>query len=143
MSSVATYLNFQGNTEEAFNFYKSAFGTELNGPILRFGDMPSPPGAPVLTDEQKNMILHIELPIVNGHMLMATDMIESFGHVLRIGNNTTINLMLDTKEEADRLYALMSQDSTEFAPMADMPFGSYWGTALDRFGVRWMFNAPL
>jgi PhnB protein len=143
MSSVATYLNFQGKTEEAFNFYKSAFGTEFNGPILRFGDMPSPPGAPVLTDEQKNMILHIELPIVNGHMLMATDMIESLGHVLRVGNNTTINLLLDTKEEADRLYALLSQDSTEFAPMANMPFGQYWGTALDRFGVRWMFSVPL
>lgn len=140
MSAVATYLNFQGTTEEAFNFYASVFGTTVQGPVLRFGDME---GMPPLSDDDKNKIMHIELPIVAGHMLMATDMLESMGHQLRVGNNTTINLMLDTKDEADRLHGLLGKDSTESAPMMEMPWGQYWGTALDRFGIRWMFTVAL
>lgn len=145
MASVSTYLNFQGNTEEAFAFYASVFGTEFSGPIVRFKDagFGTAPGMPELTDDELNKIMHIELPIVAGHVLMATDMLESLGHQLRIGNNTTINLTVDTREEADRLFSLLGKDSTEFAPMAAMPWGQYWGSALDRFGVRWMFSAPL
>lgn len=145
MASVSTYLNFQGNTEEAFNFYASVFGTDFLGPIVRFKDVGfgTTPGMPALTDDELNKIMHIELPIVAGHVLMATDMLESLGHNLRIGNNTTINLTVDTREEADRLFSLLGKDSTEFAPMAAMPWGQYWGSALDRFGIRWMFSAPL
>jgi PhnB protein len=145
VASVSTYLNFQGNTEEAFTFYASVFGTEFSGPIVRFKDVGfgTAPGMPELTDDELNKIMHIELPIVAGHVLMATDMLESLGHNLRIGNNTTINLTVDTREEADRLFGLLGKDSAEFAPMATMPWGQYWGSALDRFGVRWMFSAPL
>ena len=145
MASVSTYLNFQGNTEEAFVFYASVFGTEFLGPIVRFKDVGfgSAPGMPELSDDELNKVMHIELPIVAGHVLMATDMLESLGHHLRIGNNTTINLTVDTRAEADRLFSLLGKDSTEFAPMAAMPWGQYWGSALDRFGVRWMFSAPL
>ena len=86
--------------------------------------------------------MHVELPILAGHVLMATDMVESMGHALRIGNNTTINLEPDTRDEADRLYAALSEggDETECSPLADMFWGAYWGTCLDRFGIRWMFN---
>ena len=93
-----------------------------------------------LSEADRNAIMHIELPILAGHVLMGTDMLESMGHQLRIGNNTTINLEPDTRAETERLYALLSQDSEEFAPLADMPWGAYWGTCLDRFGIRWMFN---
>ena len=140
MARVSTYVNFLGKTEEAFNFYKEAFGTEIHGPVMRFGDMPPEAQAPNLTDAEKNMIMHIELPILGGHMLMATDMVESMGHELKVGNNTTINLEPDTKEDADRLYAHLSQGSVECVAPMQMPWGAYWGVCLDRYGIRWMFN---
>jgi PhnB protein len=140
MSRVSTYLNFMGNTDEAFNFYKSVFGTEFVFPINRMGDAPPDPSAPALSEAEKNMIMHIELPILGGHVLMATDMLESMGHELRIGNNVTINLEPDTRAETDRLYEALSAGSSDGTGMQDMFWGSYWGTCLDRFGVRWMFN---
>ena len=138
MERVSTYLNFMGNTEEAFNFYRSVFGTEFLGPILRMGD--SNPDAESLSSAERQMVMHMELPILSGHILMATDMLESMGHNLQVGNNTTIVLEPDSREETQRLYDALSEGSTEFAPLADMFWGATWGTCLDRFGVRWMFN---
>ncbi|MBU6329015.1 MAG: VOC family protein [Acidobacteria bacterium] len=140
MSRVSTYLNFLGTTEEAFTFYREVFGTEFIEPITRIGDMPMPEGAPELSEADRNAIMNIQLPILAGHVLMGTDMLESMGHELHIGNNTTINLEPDTRAETERLYALLSRDSEQFAPLTDMPWGAYWGTCLDRFGIRWMFN---
>jgi PhnB protein len=140
MSRVSTYLNFMGNTEAAFNFYKSVFGTEFIHPINRMGDVPPDASMPAMSEAEKNMIMHIELPILAGHVLMATDMLESMGHELRIGNNVTINLEPDTRAETDRLYAALSAASSDGTGMHEMFWGSYWGTCLDRFGVRWMFN---
>ncbi|MFZ0664146.1 MAG: VOC family protein [Acidimicrobiales bacterium] len=144
MSRVSTYLNFMGDTEEAFTFYKSVFGTDFDGPITRMGDIPSgdipsDPEAPGIPESERNRIAHIELPILGGHMLMGTDMLESMGHQLRIGNNVTINLEPDTKEETDRLYDALSERGSESTGMQQMPW-AYWGCTLDRFGIRWMFN---
>lgn len=139
MSQVSIYLNFQGNAEEAFNFYKKAFNSEFDAPIIRMGDMPAPEGAPQISDEEKSKVMHVSMPIIGGTRIMATDMLESMGHKLVIGNNTTINLDLDTTEEADKYYALLSEGSTECMPMNQMPWG-YWGVCLDKFGIRWMFN---
>ncbi|MGO9656908.1 MAG: hypothetical protein ACLP7F_00870 [Acidimicrobiales bacterium] len=80
MSRVCTYLNFMGETEEAFNFYSSIFGTEITGEIARMGDMPSGPGAPELPHAEKKLVAHVELPILAGHVLMGTDMLGSMGH---------------------------------------------------------------
>ena len=142
MSRVSTYLNFQGNTEEAFTFYSKVFDTEFLSPIQRFGDMGSAPGQPELPEHEKAMVLHVELPILAGHVIMATDMLESMGHELRIGNNTTINLEFDTPAEATRLFELLSVGATDATGLTEMFWGAHWGTCLDRFGVRWMFNAP-
>jgi PhnB protein len=139
MSRVSTYLNFMGSTEEAFSYYASVFGTETNGQIARMGDMPAAPGAPGLPEAEKKLVAHVELPILAGHVLMGTDMLESMGHELKVGNNVTINLEPDTKAEADRLYTALSEGGGESTGMQDMPWG-YWGCTLDRFGVRWMFN---
>ena len=109
MSRVSTYLNFQGDTEEAFTFYASVFGTEFSVPFQRFGEMPSGPGAPEIPEEERSKVLHVELPILAGHVLMGTDMLESMGHLLKVGNNTTLNLEPDTREEAERLYAALSE----------------------------------
>jgi PhnB protein len=134
MSRVSTYLNFPGTAEEAFNHYAKVFGTQV-GPITRMSDM----GDPNLPDKEKNMVGHVEMPILAGHVIMATDALESMGHECRIGNNTTINLEPDTREETDRLYDALSDGGSEGSGLSDMPWG-YWGTCLDRFGIRWMFN---
>ena len=140
MARVSTYLNFMGNTEEAFTFYKSVFGTEFLGEIQRMGDVPSNPDMPPLSEAEQHMVMHIELPILGGHIIMGTDMIESMGHHLRIGNNTTLMLEPDDRAEADRLFNLLSEGGTESAGMMEMFWGAYWGVCLDRFGIRWMIN---
>ena len=137
MARVTTYVNCLGNTEEAFEAYAAAFGTTIETRI-RFIDAGMADQLPV---EDHHKMMHIVVPILAGHVLMGTDMLESAGHAVRIGNNTTINLEPDTRAEADRIYALLSLDSTESSGgLADMPWGAYWGTCLDRFGIRWMFN---
>jgi PhnB protein len=143
VARVSTYLNFMGNTEEAFEFYRGVFGTEFVAPIQRLGDVPADPRGPILTEAEKQMVLHVELPILGGHVLMATDMVASMGHELKVGNNTTINLEPDSREETQRLYDALSEGASDCAPLADMFWGATWGTCLDRFGVRWMFNFPI
>jgi len=139
MAHVSTYINTLGRTEEAFEFYRSVFGGEFTD-LVRFRDMDMGPNGPKLPDDQLNSILHIELPILGGHILEGTDALESLGHSLTVGNNFSINLHPDSREEADRLYAGLSVGSS-FAPgMADMPWGAYWGSFEDRFGIRWMIN---
>ena len=88
MARVATYLNFPRNTEEAFNFYKSIFGGEFSrGGIARFRDIPPADGMPAMAEEDKNLVMHVELPILGGHFLMGTDAPESMGFVVNYGNN--------------------------------------------------------
>lgn len=139
MSTVAIYLNFQGNAEEAFSFYKKTFGTEFSAPILRMKDLPADPNMPSLPAKELEYVMHVALPIVGGTEIMGTDVLESMGQKLIIGNNTTISLQVDTKEEADRLFAALSEGGTDKAPMSEQ-FWGYWGCCLDRFGIRWMFN---
>jgi len=138
VAQVNTYLNFQGQTEEAFAFYAKTFGTEVTM-LSRFSDMPAV-GPGELPTEERNLVMHAELPIIGGHVLMATDMLRSMGQETRIGNNTTLCLDVDSREEADRLYGALSEGGSEGAPMADMPWGAYWGVILDRYGIRWMIN---
>jgi PhnB protein len=138
MARVNTYLNFQGQAEEAFSFYAKVFDTEITM-LSRYSDTPADgPGA--LPLEEQDLVMHAELPIVAGHVLMATDMLRSMGHETRIGNNTTLCLDVDSREEANRLYDALSEGGSEGSPMADMPWGAYWGVILDRYGIRWMIN---
>jgi PhnB protein len=137
MSKVSIYLNFAGNTEEAFNFYKTVFKTEFSSPIMYNRDVPNMPPLP---ENEKGKVMHVAMPILGGTVIMATDMLESMGHKLKIGNNVTINLEPDTREETERLYKALSEGATECMPLQDMFWGAYWGVCLDRFGIRWMFN---
>ncbi len=139
MANVSIYLNFMGNAEEAFNHYKKAFGTEFLAPPMRFKDMPPREGAPALADADQNKIMHMALPILGGLQLMATDILESMGNKLVEGNNFTISLNTDTREESDRLYNALSEGGADAVPPHD-EFWGYWGTCKDRFGIRWMFN---
>jgi PhnB protein len=140
MARTSTYLNFMGNTEEAFEFYRSVFRTEYLAPIHRMSDAPPAPEMPPLSDREKRMVMHIELPIVGGHVLMGTDALESMGHKLVFGRNVSINLEPDTRVEAERLFHALSAGGEVTMPLTDMFWGAYFGSFLDKFGVQWMVN---
>ena len=138
---VTTYLNFPGKTEEAFNFYKKIFKTEFSGKgIQRFGDIPAEAGHPPVSDNIKNMILHVELPIVGGHVLMATDAPSEMGFTLTQGNNMHICVEPETRKETKRLFDALSEGGTITMPLEDMFFGAYFGECTDKYGINWMFN---
>jgi PhnB protein len=140
MARTSTYLNFPNHTEEAFNFYKSVFGGEFNGGINRFKDIPADDNAPAMNDELKNMVMHVELPITGGHVLMGTDAPEQMGFKVNFGNNIYINLEPDTREETKRLFDALSDGGKAGMPLADMFWGAYFGSCTDKYGVQWMFN---
>lgn len=140
MARVSTYLNFPRSTEEAFTFYKSVFGGEFQGPIGRMGDVPPQEGMQPLAEEDKDLVMHIALPILGGHLLMGTDAPESMGFSVRPGNNVYLNLEPDTRAETDRLFAALSEGGKVEMPLQDMFWGDYFGSCTDRFGVQWMFN---
>ncbi len=139
MSKIAIYLNFQGNTATAFDFYKSVFGTEFSSPMMYIKDLPPNPNGPKFSESDLNCVMHVALPIVGGTEIMGTDMLESMGHKLIVGNNTTISLQLESKAEADKYYNALSEGGNDKAPMRE-EFWGYWGCCLDQFGIRWMFN---
>ena len=140
MGRVSTYLNFVRNTEEAFNFYKSVFGGEFAGGIHRFSDIPPQEGHPPLADSDKQLVMHIELPILGGHVLMGTDAPETMGFTLKPGNNVHLNLEPDTRGEADRLFAALSAGGKVSMPLQEMFWGDYFASFTDRFGIGWMIN---
>ena len=138
---VCTYLNFPGNTEEAFLFYKSVFKTEFSGKgIQRFEDIPASTDHSPVADAVKKMVLHVELPILGGHVLMATDAPKEMGFILTQGNNMHICLEPETKAETKKLFDALAQGGNIVMPLADMFFGAYFGECTDRFGINWMFN---
>jgi len=140
MASTSTYLNFNRQTEEAFYFYKAIFKTEFEGKIARFGDYTSVEGYPPVAEPDKNLIMNIALPTVGGHIIMGTDAPESMGMKLIIGNNISICLQPDTRNETDRLYQGLSEGGKQEMPLQEMFWGDYFGTCVDKFGVQWMFN---
>lgn len=138
---VTTYLNFPGKTEEAFNFYKKIFNGEFTGNGLRrFGDIEAPVGVPPMSDEDKKLIIHAELTILGGHVLMATDAPESMGFKMEYGNNIHINLEPESKAETKRLFAALSEGGTVTMPLDDMFWGAYYGSFTDKYGINWMLN---
>ncbi|MEO8109643.1 MAG: VOC family protein [Ginsengibacter sp.] len=141
MASVSTYLNFPGNTEEAFNFYKTVFGGEFFGMgIMRFKDIPPSPDNPPMPDADGNMVMHVELRILNSHSLMGTDAPESMGFKVNFGNNSHINLQPDTRKETKELFDKLSAGGKVSQELQDMFWGDYFGSCTDKFGVHWMFN---
>lgn len=140
MYQVSIYLNFNRNTEEAFNFYKEVFQSEFDGEIGRMGDVPPQEGMPPLKEEDKNLVMHVSLPIMDGFKLMGTDAPESMGFSLTQGNNAYINLLPETREEANRIFAALSEGGVVEMAMQEMFWGDYFGSFADKFGVRWMIN---
>ena len=133
---VNPYLNFDGQAEEAFNFYKSIFGGEFIG-LMKMKDVP---GGEHMNTEDREKVMHISLRIGCHTILMASDIIPSLGHSLQVGNNNYISLHPDSKEEADRIfYGLSAGGKIEMA-IEDQFWGDYFGSFIDRFGICWMIN---
>ena len=141
MARVSTYLNFPNYTEEVFNYYKSIFGTEFTEPgIQRMGAVPRQEGQPPMSEEMKNLVLHVELPITSGHILMGTDAPEQMGFTMNFGNNIHIMLEPDTREESKKLFDALSAGGKVTMDLQDMFWGAYFGSCTDKYGVQWMVN---
>ena len=140
MARVSTYLNFPRSTEEAFLFYKQVFKSEFSDPIARMGDVPAQPGQPSLADADKNLVMHVALPILGGHVLMGTDAPESIGFTVTAGTNMYINLEPDDRTETKRLFMALSAEGKVEMALQEMFWGDYFGSLTDKFGIRWMFN---
>ena len=136
MPTINPYLNFPGTAEEAFTFYKSVFGGEFLG-VNRFKDMPESGNIPA---DAMDKIMHIALPLGNGNILMATDAPASMGFTLTQGNNFYISVNVDSREEADRIYAGLSEGGKIEMPLADTFWGAYYGSFADKFGIGWMIS---
>ena len=140
MARVSTYLNFARSTEQAFEFYRSVFGGDFNGGIHRFAEVPPAPGQPPIAEADRQLVMHVELPILGGHVLMGTDAPESMGFTLTPGNNVHINLEPDSRAETDRLFGALAVGGKVGMALQDMFWGAYFGSLTDQFGIQWMFN---
>jgi PhnB protein len=139
MQLVHVYLNFPGTTEEALRFYETVFGTKITM-MQTFGDTPFIPNAP---EAAKKKIMHAQLPITEAVHLMASDAVEGFGPPLKPGNNFHISVVADDKAEADRVFDALSGGAGKITmPIANAPWGPYFGMCVDRFGVQWMVSLP-
>ncbi len=134
---VHSYLNFAGNAEEVFSFYKSVFGGEFSS-VVRFKDMPME-GVTIPAEDQDKM-MHIALPLGEDNVLMASDALESLGQQVVQGNNVYISLHPDSREEADRIFNALSQGADIEMPIDDQVWGDYFGSLKDKFGIGWMVN---
>lgn len=139
--TVNPYLNFNGNCEEAFNFYKSVFGGEFSY-LGRFNEMPPQEGMPPLPDKEGNRIMHVTLPIGGDTVLMGSDTLTFSGDV-NFGNNISMSINASSREEADTLFNKLSAGGTVTMPLAETFWGAYFGMCTDKFGVHWMMNYDL
>jgi PhnB protein len=136
MAAVNPYLNFNGTTEEAFNFYKSVFGGEFLQ-VMKFKETPEKDKLPA---EAQDKIMHISLPIGNGNILMGTDALECMGQYLKQGNNFHLSVEAESKEEADKYLKGLSAGGKVTMPLADTFWGAYFGMTTDKYGVNWMIS---
>jgi PhnB protein len=139
MASVNVYLNFNGNCEEAFTFYKSVFGGEYPY-IGRFKDMPPQEGMPPMPEEMGNRIMHVSLPISKETMIMGSDTGGEWAKTYQQGNNFAISINASSKEEADRLFNGLSEGGQVTMPLANTFWGDYFGMFTDKFGINWMMS---
>ncbi len=135
MALINPHINFNGNAEEAFTFYKSVFGGEF-ARIIRFKDLASPEFK--IAEKEENKIMHIELPIGKCNMLMANDVPEFMGKTNENENRSKIVISAESKEEADKLFNGLSAGGSIEVPMADGLFGAYFGMFRDKYGIEWM-----
>ncbi len=136
MPRFYSYLNFNGTTEEAFNFYKSVFGGEFSE-VHRFSETPD---AQNLSEDIRNKLMHISLPLPGGSILMATDALEAMGQHLVVGNNVSISIDADSLAQAQEYFGKLSVGGKIEMPFEKAFWGAFFGSLVDRFGIQWMIN---
>lgn len=141
MTTLSVYLNFRNQCEKAFQHYRKVFGGEFeDNTIHRFGETPKQEGVPPLDAATAKLVMHVSLPILGGFRLMGRDAPENMFGPFQDGSNVDLNLQPDSRAEADRLFAALSEGGHVSVPMADQFWGAYFGAFTDRFGIRWMIN---
>jgi len=136
MATINPYLTFDGDCEEAFNFYKSVFG----GDFMFMGRFDEMPAEYEVSDEEKNKVMHVSLPIGSSTILMGSDTSGSHGPPLNKGNNFSISINAESRDEADKLYDALAEGGQANMPMDDAFWGSYFGMLTDKFGIQWMVS---
>ncbi len=136
MALINPYINFNGNAEEAFHFYKSVFGGEF-AMVKRFKEMSTPENA--FSEQEANKIMHIALPIGKS-VLMGNDVPESMGKVNENENRSKIAVSAESKEEADKIFNQLSAGGIIEFPIADSSWGSYFGMFRDKYGIEWTID---
>ncbi|MEO6915457.1 MAG: VOC family protein [Chitinophagaceae bacterium] len=142
MATVNVYLTFEGNCEIAFEFYNAAFSGRFKD-FTRFGEMPQQEGMPPLSDEMKNRIMHVSLPVSAETSLMGSDTLPGMSPNVTVGNNFSISLGVNSKDEADQLCAALSAGGKITMPLEVTFWGAYFGMWTDKFGINWMVNYDL
>jgi PhnB protein len=137
MPTINPYLNFQGNTEEAFIFYQSIFGGEFIGGITRFSDTPEGDNLP---ENERYKVMHIALQIGDRNTVMGTDALESMNQTVQQGNNFYISIQTDSKEQADQFFNGLSDEAEIEMEMQKTFWGDYFGMLTDKFGIKWMVS---
>ena len=137
MAKLNVYLNFAGNSEEAFKFYQTVFGGDFAS-VVRFKDMPMQ--GVKIPEKDQNKLMHIELPIGKTDVLMASDTLESLGQKLKLGNNVYLSVFPESKEEAEKIFNGLSSGGAVEMPLANHVWGDYYGSCRDKFGVMWMVD---
>lgn len=138
MTTINTYLSFKGNCEEAFNFYKAAFGGEF-AHVGRFKDMPQDDPTCKVDKSELNNIMHISFPIGNT-VLMGSDSGGEWASQIKVGNNFSVSINTDSVAEADRLFNTLSANGKVIMPMNKTFWDSYFGMFTDQFGIQWMVS---
>ncbi|MDB5200947.1 MAG: phnB [Ferruginibacter sp.] len=137
MAIIHPYIHFNGNAEKAFTFYQSVFGGDFSK-LMRYKDLGGTQYP--ISETDANRLMHIALPLAKNSMLLGSDTMEMMGKVTENDNRNAIFLAAENREEADRLFSKLSVDGSVEMPMADGPFGNYFGMLTDQFGVEWMIS---
>lgn len=137
MALINPYIHFNGNAEEAFSFYRSVFGGEFSK-MMRYKDLAS--AEHPIAEKDANRLMHIALPIGKTNLLMGSDVLEVMGQVTENDNRNTISISADSREEADKLFNGLSAGGKVEMPIADGPWGAYFGMFADKYGIQWMVD---
>lgn len=139
MAKVNPYLNFKGNTEEVFNFYKSIFGGDF-ATVMRYGDVKGQEGCENLSDADKEKIMHIALPLSDGHVLMASDVAGECADKFVVGNSISLSVSADSKKEAEKIFNGLAEGGKITMPLGDTFWGAYFGMLTDKYDIDWLVN---
>lgn len=138
MATVNAYINFNGNCEEAFNYYKTVFETEF-AMLSRFSEMPPQDGMELSTEDM-DKIMHVSMPVSEETMLMGSDVGGEWAQDLKVGNNITLSINADSKQHADQLFSSLSKGGKVTMPLDNTFWGSYFGMCTDKFDINWMIS---